>query len=140
MAEIQRWGESFKVADKIGTLALMRFAQVARNGVDSDTMEGLAAMGDLLDQAIDPSDLGRFSSAANKNRADGEELMSVVQEVFGLIGSRPTSQPSDSSDGLPTTSAPSAAGYSSPVTRLESKGRPDLALLVSQGQASRVSA
>lgn len=141
MAEIERWGESFRIAEKVGLRPLMRFAQVARRGVDADDMAGLAAMGDLLDQCIHEDDLGRFDVAADKARADGEELMAVVTEVFSILSARPTSLPSDSSGGQPNTNESSVGGSSSPViARLEAQGRPDLALLVTRAQESRASA
>lgn len=140
MAEIQRWGETFQVADKVALMPLMRFAQVAQAGVDSNEMAGLAALGDLLDKCIAPSDLAKFNRVATANDADGDDLMEVVKEVFQIITERPTSRPSDSSDGSSTTSESSAVVYSSPVTRLEKQGRPDLALLTRRAQTHLASA
>ena len=141
MPEIERWGESFRVADRgVPLMALMRFAQIAKRGTDSNDMDGLAAIRDLLDAVIHSEDLPRFDRVADENEADGDDLMSVAMEGIKVIAERPTSRPSDSSDGSSTTSESSADGYSSPVTRLEAKGRPDLALLVSRAQQSRASA
>lgn len=134
-------GQEFTVAGKIGAMPLMRFARVARRGVDSNELEGLAAMYDLLEQCIDPGDWPRFERAADESRADGDELMAVVQDVMAVVSGRPTSRPSDSSDGSQTMSTSSPAGSSSPVIdRLVQRGRPDLALIVSQAEASRASA
>lgn len=133
-------GESFAVADRIGWMPLMRFAVLAKSGVDTDDMEGLVAVHDLLRSCIAEQDWERFQAHADKIRA-GEELLQVVTEAVALITSRPTSRPSDSSDGPPQTSGPSADGSGSPVTslveRLESQGRPSIAYMVEQAQASR---
>ena len=135
-------GESFAVADKIGWMPLMRFARLAKDGVDTDEMEGLAAIYDLLRDCILEQDWARFEAHATKVRA-GEELLQVVSQAVALITARPTSQPSDSSGGPPTTSGSSADGSGSPVTslveRLEREGRPSIAYMVQQAQASRAS-
>jgi hypothetical protein len=134
-------GESFEVSDRIGLMPLLRFAHFARAGVDSNEMEGLASMYDILQQVIAESDWDRFQDHATEVRADEDELMGVIPAAIQLITARPTRQPSDSSDGLPTTSVSSPVDSSSQViARLEGQGRPDLALIVSQAEASRRSA
>jgi hypothetical protein len=142
VADLQFAGESFAVADKIGWMPLMRFAVLAKQGVDTDDMDGLVAVHDLLRACIADQDWERFQAHADKVRA-GEELLQVVTQAVALITERPTSQPSDSSDGPLTTSAPSADGYGSPVTsltqRLEREGRPSIAYMVQQAEASRAS-
>jgi hypothetical protein len=133
-------GESFAVAERVSTLALMRFAKIASAGVDVDDMAGLAAMYDLLQQAVDPSDWARFESHADAQRVQSDDLLAVIQEVLPIIAARPTGRPSDSSDGRPRTSEPSADDSSSQViARLEQRGRPDLALMVDEAQRARAS-
>lgn len=141
MAEIDFAGERFAVADRIGLMPLMRFAKVAKAGADAGDMDSLAALYDLLEQCIAPADWHRFESAADTSRADGDTLMGVVGKVFAVLADRPTSLPSDSSDGQTSTPPNSADGSSSTVvSRLEHQGRPDLALLVSESQAARSAA
>ena len=135
MAEVTFCDEQFGVADKIGLMPLMRFAKVAKSGADSADMEALAVMLDLLEQCIAPADWQRFQDTADKNRADGDELLKVVSDVFEVLAERPTSRPSDSSAGPSTTAPNSTAGSYSPAkARLEDKGRPDLALMVLTAQ------
>ena len=130
-------GEQFKVADKVGALPLMRFAKVATSGVDANEMAGLAAVYDLLGQVIHDDDWDRFENHADREHADGDQLLGLVQEVFALLAARPTGRPSDSSVGPQTIEPRSTAGSSSPVIdRLNTNGRPDLALLVRKRQES----
>ena len=133
---VEFFGESFTVADRIGLMPLMRFAKVAQSGVGADDMAGLAAMYDLLQQCIDPQDWPRFEAAADKSRADGEELMTVVSAVMQKITERPTLQPSDSSDGLRITEPNSTDDSSSRVIQ-RLAGRPDLQLMVLTAQEAR---
>lgn len=141
MPEITRWGETFGIAEDVGAMALIEFAQVANQGADANDLEGLAAIGNLIDELLHPDDLQRFKKAARKARAKGDELLEVVFDLMRHLTDRPTQQPSDSSDGLQNTSESSAGGSSSPVvSRLEAQGRPDLALVVDQAEASRLSA
>ena len=138
MAEVEFAGEKFSMAEKIGAMPLMRFAKVAKAGGDSNNLDGLAAMYDLLEQVIDPSEWARFEEHADKVRADGDQLMQVVGEVFAAIAERPTGRPSASSGGPKSTKQKSAAGSSSKVIkRLEKSGRPDLALMVTMADEVR---
>lgn len=138
---IEFLGEDFAIAERVGVLPLMRFAKVAKRGTDSMSMAGLAAMYDLLEQCIDADDWDRFCDHASEQRADGEQLMSVVGDVLSGIAGRPTQRPSDSSDGSPSTSESSVDdSVRQVIADLEAKGRPDLALVVQQAQESRASA
>jgi hypothetical protein len=136
-------GESFTVADRIGLMPLMRFAVLAKDGVDIDDMEGLVAVYDLLRQCITDEDWPRFEAHASRARAGEDELLQVVKDAIELITAHPTRRPSDSSAGQLSTSGPSADGSGSPVTslieRLEREGRPSIAYMVAQAQDSRAS-
>lgn len=141
MSEVVFKGETFTTAEGIALMPLMRFAKVAKSGTDSNEMAGLAAMYDLLETCIADSEWDRFTDHATKTRADGDELMAVVGQVFEVLSGRPTSRPSDSSDGSPAERPTSADDSSSQVvSRLERQGRPDLALMVNMAQESRASA
>lgn len=134
-------GQQFALADRIGLMPLLRFAHLARAGIDSGDMEGLDAMYTLLRQSFTDEAWVAFVDVAERERADGEELMVVIRDAIRAMSARPTGRPSDSSDGSQNTSASSADGSSSPVIdRLMNRGRPDLALIVTQVQESRASA
>ncbi len=141
MSDVEFLGERFRTAERIGLMPMMRFAKVAKAGVDSNDLDGLAAMYDLLEQCIADDEWGRFQAHADRKRADGDELMKVVAEVFEVLSARPTSRPSDSSAG-PSTTAPNSTDASSSrvIAELEANGRPDLALIVTQAQEARASA
>jgi hypothetical protein len=135
---ITYYGEKFKVAESISLLALGRFAKAAAAGVDSQDMEGLVALHDIMQQCIADEDWPRFEALADKNRDQGDELMKAMQEATELISGRPTKSPSGSSDGPPSTSGSSTGSSSSPVVRrLEQQGRPDLALVVEESLQAR---
>lgn len=141
MADLEFEGESFDLADKVGLMPLMRFAHVARGGVDAADMEGLAAIYDLLQNVIADGDWARFERHATKVRASGDDLMGVVKQAIKVISDRPTSEPSGSSDGPPSTSGSSADGSPSPVIAREiSRNRVDRAEIVHLAQRSRASA
>jgi hypothetical protein len=131
-------GESFAMAKRIGLMPLMRFAKIAQGGVDSQELAGLAAMYDLLEQCIAPEDWARFQAAADRSRADDEELMAVVGEVIERLSDRPTRRPSDSSAGSPTTALKSTASPSSPVLQ-RLAGRQDLQAFVVAAQEAQAS-
>jgi hypothetical protein len=66
-------------------------------------MEGLAAMRTMLRQVVVDEDSDRLWDAITRSRADGDDLMPIVQAVMEAQTGRPTEQPSDSSAGLSTT-------------------------------------
>ncbi len=134
-------GERFHVAERVGLMPMMTFAKVAQSGVDTDSIAGLAAMHDLLEEALHPDEWDRFQNHARKERASGEELMAVVGEVAVIVAARPTGRSSDSSAGPRTIEPSSTEGSSSPGTgrvidRFNQGGRPDLALLVRKREES----
>jgi hypothetical protein len=125
-------GAEFAIADKIGLMPVMKLAKAAKSGLDSADMEGLAAMHDMLEQCIADDDWPRFEDHATKTHADHEELLQVVKDVTVILTGRPTSRPSDSSDGPKQTSPTSVEDSSSleVVRRLKSQGRQDLGMAV----------
>lgn len=134
-------GETFRVADKVGLMPLMRFATIARSGVDANELEGLAAMYDLLEQCIHPDDWARFTDHATKVRASGDDLNDVVARAMAEVAKRPTGRPSVSSDGPRAIEPSSTVDSSSPGTArvidmFNEQGRPDLALMVRKRQES----
>lgn len=137
---IEFFGEEYHIAEKVGLMPLMRFAKIAQAGVETNDMDGLAAMYDLLEQCLTEQDWDRFVVAATKHRADGDELMVVVKEAIERMAERPTQRSSDSSDGPPSTSPSSTDDSSSQaIRRLEQQGRPDLANVVQMAREARAS-
>lgn len=108
-------GREFRLADTIGLAPMIRFAMAARKGVDSNDVEGLAALGDMIEQCIHPDEVDAFWLHATANRCDGDALLEVVTDAMTTITGRPTSRPSVSSDGPQTTSGSSKDGSSSVV-------------------------
>lgn len=135
-------GEQFRMADRIGLMPLMKFAMAAKNGLDSDDMEGLAALYTLIRDCVDttcpqrpvmedgqpkvdehgqpvtedagPSEWDRFEAHATTMKADGDDFMKVVQDVIEALTARPTQRPAGSSAGPSATSASSKAIRSAP--------------------------
>lgn len=135
---IEFFGEQYRCADKIGLMPLMRFAKVAKSGVDTNELEALAVMYDMIEQCLADDEWARFEAAADKNRADGDDLMKVVSDVFEVVSNRPTSRPSESSDGPQTTSERSTAGSSDTEAAMRVlQGRPDLQVAVLRAQEAR---
>lgn len=137
MAEVEFHGEMFPLAERVSSLAIMRFARAVANGADTETMQGMAALYDVLQQMLDAEEWARFERHADAVRADTDDLLDFAGDALVALSARPTSRPSDSSAG-PTTTEPSSTGGSSSrvIARFEADGRPDLALLVTRTQES----
>lgn len=139
---LERWGQTFDLADSVGLMAWMRFARAAKNGLDSADIEAMDVLYTMLQACFTDDAWPQFEAAAMKAKASGDDLFQVVLDAVQVMNAtRPTGRPSDSSDGSLTTSTSSAGDSSSPVIdELVRRQRPDLALIVTQVQESRASA
>lgn len=145
---VEFFGETFTLSPDVSEFALMEFAEAAADGVDGDTMQGMASMLRLILDCLaepepvvetaedgtetvvpQPSERARFRAVARKNRAAAKDLMPVIQAAFEGKAERPTGRSSDSSDG-PGSTGPKS-GSNSAVKGLERlAGRPDLQIAV----------
>jgi hypothetical protein len=123
----------FRCAKKFGLMPLIRFGYLSKKGLDTADEDALAAMYDVIRQAIDPDDWDAFMDHAADTHADEDELMEVVAQAIQVISARPTVRPSDSSDGPTGTetssSADSSSEESSALTPRQVQAREHLRLL-----------
>lgn len=127
---------TLRVHPDLSDLDLLDFVQMA-GVLESDEVDGMAALHavmSMLRRLVHPEDFDGFWALAKANRQTIEDLTELAQAVMVGVTERPTEQPSDSSDGQSSIAPSSTVVSSSPVTRLESAGRPDLALVVHQAQ------
>lgn len=145
-------GETFRLADNVNFMALLKFAKAGKTGLDSADMDGMAAMYDLIRSVIhrpilldadgrrqrdehgrllrDDSEWVRFENLADDEEADGEQVMAVVNQAMEKIAARPQQRRGDSSASSPPTSANSKASSSSPAMPPELAGMTPVADLV----------
>ena len=143
--EFEFFGEQFRMNHPADyEWEMSEFASAAKGGGDVDLLSGAAAVHDFVKAIVHPGDWERFRATAKKNKATAkDDLMPLVVKAFTQQTGRPTSRPSVSSGGPKRTKKKSAsAGTSSSrvVRRLEKKGRPDLALMVSMAEETRSAA
>jgi hypothetical protein len=100
-------GETFTVADKVGLAPLADFAHAATSGLETSDMEGLAAMRSMLRQVVIDEDSDRLWETITRSRADGDDLMPIIQAVMEAQTGKDTPKPSDSSAG-PSSLGPSS--------------------------------
>lgn len=106
---VEAFGNTYPVAEKVGLMPLMKFAVLAKKGVDSADMAALEVMYRLIQSVIADEAWERFEEDATVARANDEDLLGVVQQAIAVISARPTSRPGDSSPGPQTTGASSTA-------------------------------
>jgi hypothetical protein len=129
-------GRPFKIADKFGLMPLIKFGYLSKKGLDTGDEDALAAMYDVIRQAIAPKDWDAFCDHAADTRADADDLMGAVAEAIQVISSRPTRRPSDSSDGPPaieTSSSDDSSSAESFESPREAQRREHLKLLAPVG-------
>ena len=131
------YGETFTVKQRIPSMPMLRFADVAQRGAQAEELEGMAAMYRLITSCIVTEDVARFEQTADEHDCDAEELMEVCGTLYRAVAGRPTQRPSASADGSSTTTessrAPSSSGASStrdwrdsPFGRRELAAHPEL--------------
>lgn len=103
-------GEPFAIADEVADFALWKYARVLDDDVDG--VQRLAAQHVLLQECIAPDEWARFERHALAKKADGAELVGVVNQVMEMLAARPTRRPNDSSTG-PQPTPPNSKGSSS---------------------------
>jgi hypothetical protein len=99
----------YLIGNKVGLMPLMKFAYQAKKGLNTDELEGMAAMYELLQDCIHPVDWEQFERDMIAKHADGEDLFAVVGEVIEILSARPTRRRGGSSTGPSTTTGSSTA-------------------------------
>lgn len=99
-------GASFRLSDdEIGIVPLIMLARAGKRGADSNDMDGLVAIYDVLHDCIHEDDFDAFMRHATATKASGDELMEVMGKAIAVVAARPTRPPGGSSAGRATTSA-----------------------------------
>lgn len=105
---------TFRIAHSVGLMPLLRFAWAGKKGMDTEDMEGLAALYTMIRDCVHPDDWEDFQEYATETRADDEDLMAFVQRAMEVITSRPRKPRGSSSATSPPTSAKSKGSSSRP--------------------------
>ena len=93
--KVEFMGATYRLSDKVGILPLLKFQRFA--GVND--ARAMAAMYSILQDTIHPDEWQRFEDDAIAKKADGEDLLRVVDAMVEILTARPTTPPSGSSPG-----------------------------------------
>lgn len=132
---IEFCGQKFRLAERVSLMPLLAFANASKKGLDSDDMEGLAAMYSMIRSVIhrpalydehgarqvdesgrplrDETEWRRFESLAEDEMVEGEDIMAVVNQAISVMSARPRQRRELSSGSSPQTSEKSKADSSS---------------------------
>jgi hypothetical protein len=113
--QVEFKGEKFGVADEIGAIPMLMWA--AASDTDTEDPAGLAAIWVMLEDCIHEDDWKRLVKHGLKTKAQGDELMELINRAMELITGNPTEEDNGSSGGASKTSARSTAGTSRTRTR-----------------------
>lgn len=92
-------GEPFAIADEVADFAWWKFARASADNDSDAGLHLLAAKHTLLQECLAPDEWARFERHALAKKADGDDLMGVINQVMEMLAARPTQRPSDSSTG-----------------------------------------
>jgi hypothetical protein len=95
-------GVKFVAEGNLSSVDASEFARMATQGVDSTNPEGAAIVADILLSTLGESTYQQFRRHCRVHRTDDETLMAVIGDLLSDFMKRPTSRPSDFSDGPPT--------------------------------------
>ncbi len=103
---------TFRIAGSIGLMPLLRFAHSAKAGLDTDDLEGMAALYTMIQDCVHPDDWAEFQEYATVTKAEDEDLMEFVGAAMEVITARPRKRRGSSSASSPNTSQRSRGGSS----------------------------
>lgn len=107
---------TFRIAPSIGLMPLLRFAHAAKAGMDTDDLEGMAALYDMIQDCVHPDDWDAFQSYSIMTKAEDEDLMEFVSAAMEIISARPRKPRGSSSATSRKTLPKSRANSSGPAT------------------------
>jgi hypothetical protein len=94
---------TFRIAGSVGLMPLLRFAHAAKAGLDTDDMEGMAALYDMISDCVHPDDWRAFQDYATVTKAEDDDLMAFVSKAMEVISARPRKRRGSSSGTSPRT-------------------------------------
>lgn len=134
---VEFFGQKFRLAERVGIMPMLAFGNASKNGLDTDDMDGLAAMYRLIRSVIhrpalfdehghrvvdengktlrDESEWLRFEQVAEDELAEGEDVMGFVNQAMELMSARPRKPRSLSAGTSRPTSEKSRDDSSSPA-------------------------
>lgn len=95
---------TFRIAHSVGLMPLLRFANAAKSGLDTEDLEGMAALYTMIRDTVHPDDWQAFQDYATVCKAEDEELMEFVSGAMEVISARPRQRRGSSSATSPSTS------------------------------------
>jgi hypothetical protein len=126
------FGTEIKLERDFNQIQLVDLMETART-VDETDPTAMVIVKDTLRVLIDQEEFNTFWNLAKRNRQTLEDLARLMQVLMEAQTERPTQQPSDSSAGRQPIDVSSLGA----LPRQGSRGRPDLQLLVDQGQETK---
>ena len=85
----------------ITVLDLSEYARLAQQGISADSQEGMAMLADFFSGVLGDR-YQAFRAHCRKHKTDDKVLVAIIGDLVTEEADRPTSRPSDSSDGPPT--------------------------------------
>lgn len=131
------FGMEVRVQPEFGELYFLDWVEEFAS-VDENDPKAMGAVKRFAQGMVHGDDFAEFWRLAQRNRQTVEDISKVVNAVLEAVTGRPTKQPSDSSDGRPVIATSSKVGsFGQVIERLETSGRPDLALVHVQAAERR---
>lgn len=137
-AEFGWLGERFRVNPDLTDLSLIEFMEQAGQIDEDDEMRAMDLVVGQLRGLVHPDDWDEFLTLSVQKRQQYRDLMILMKGLVEAVSDRPTTRRSDSPRGRRKTREKSKVSSSSRVIRrMETAGRPDLALAVVQARDAR---
>lgn len=98
-------GVEFKGDGDLSVMDVSEFARLATEGVDSQSPEGVAIISTIFMTVLGKNTYQQFRRHCRDHKVDDETVLEILRDLFTDASGRPTSRPSDSSDGPPAAPA-----------------------------------
>ena len=104
--DVTYFGEKFEVVAPIPPILALELAATMTGKYGE--IEGLSSVWQALHICLGEDQYDRFRRLAVEKCGDAQDLIELVMALYQADAGRPTEQPADSSDGLPSTSPSSS--------------------------------
>lgn len=93
--------DKFRIDSSVGSMPLLEFSHAAKSGLDSEELDGQAAMYSLIKDCIYPEDWDRFRDCVTKYKLKNDAIFRITTTIWSALANRPLENGLNSPDGQP---------------------------------------
>lgn len=86
MPDVEFGGETFRVAESVAAMAMMRLVRAVKDGGSDENLGVIvAALDDVFEQLLAPADWERFQQVAMRSRASLDDMIQFMRDARAAV-------------------------------------------------------